>query len=367
MNTLVIGGTGPTGHFIVNGLKRRGHRVTILHSGRREIPETPDDIEHIHADAYSEASFAPAIENRTFDLCISNYGRLRMIANLTKDRVGRFISIGGGPVYRGYMNPALFKPAGLPVPTCEDAPLVDVEEEDNKGWRIAHTEKMVFEIHPGATHFRYPFIYGPYQMVPREWCVVRRIIDRRPFIIVPDDGLTLHTFGYAENLAHAVLLAVDNPEKSKGRIYNCGDEDILSLRQVIEIITKALDYHWEIVSMPWRLAVPARPMMMQPLPTHRYLDISKIKQDLGYRDVVHPADALAHTALWLAAHPPEKGGFEETVLEDPFDYDAEDKLVYAWKGLLGSMPEISYKQEPGFGMHYSGPGGRSRTSSEFSP
>ena len=211
MRTLVIGGTGPTGYHIINGLLRRGYSVTMLHSGEREFPEIPEDVEHIHADAYSADSYKNALTNETFDLCISNYGRLRMIAEITAGRVGRFISIGGGPVYRGYMNPELFKPAGLPVPISEDAPVVKLEVEDDKGWRIVRTEEAVFEFHPGATHFRYPYVYGPYQLVPREWCIVSRIIDNRAHIIIPEDGLTLHTFGFSENLAHAILLAVDKP------------------------------------------------------------------------------------------------------------------------------------------------------------
>jgi hypothetical protein len=83
------------------------------------------------------------------------------------------------------MNPGLLQPAGLPVPTPEDAPLVTSEAEDTKGVRIARTEAIVFEQHPCATHFRYPYVYGPYQLVPREWCVVRRIRDSRPFIVLP--------------------------------------------------------------------------------------------------------------------------------------------------------------------------------------
>jgi hypothetical protein len=31
---LVVGGTGPTGHFIVNGLRKRGFVVSMLHIGR---------------------------------------------------------------------------------------------------------------------------------------------------------------------------------------------------------------------------------------------------------------------------------------------------------------------------------------------
>ena len=37
MDILVIGGTGPSGPLIVNGLVERGHSVTILHTGRHEI------------------------------------------------------------------------------------------------------------------------------------------------------------------------------------------------------------------------------------------------------------------------------------------------------------------------------------------
>ena len=45
MNALVIGGTGPTGHFIVNGLRARGYGVTLFHSGRHERAEIPPEVE----------------------------------------------------------------------------------------------------------------------------------------------------------------------------------------------------------------------------------------------------------------------------------------------------------------------------------
>ena len=118
----------------------------------------------------------------------------------------------------------------------------------------------MLEQHPGAAHFRYPYVYGPRQLAPREWCIVRRMLDHRPFVIVPDGGLSLTTYGYSENLAHAVLLAVDQPEASHGQIYNCGDEVCLSLRQVVEIIARALDWTGEIVSLPNEIARTALPM-----------------------------------------------------------------------------------------------------------
>ena len=364
MDALVIGGPGPTGHFIVNGLLARGFRVAMLHSGRHEVAEIPDSVEHIHTDPFREEALREALGARTFDVCVATYGRLRVTARVLQGRCGRFVSVGGGPAYRGYMNAETWRPAGLPVPTGEDAPLVTSEAEDAKGLRIARTEEMVFGLHPTATHFRYPYVYGPYQLVPREWCVVRRILDRRPFIVVPDDGLTLCHYGYAENLAHAVLLSVDRPDASAGRIYNCGDEEVPSLRQVVEIVRDALGRSLEVVSLPAAFAVPARPLMMQPWTTHRVFDLTRLKTDLGYRDVVPAREALARTARWLEAHPLEPGGVEERTLQDPFDYASEDALVAAWRKALAAFTPPEFPRQPGYTASYSGPGGTPR-SGEF--
>jgi nucleoside-diphosphate-sugar epimerase len=220
---------------------------------------------------------------------------------------------------------------------------------------VRRTEEIVFEFHPDATHLRYPYVYGARQPLHREWPIVRRILDRRPHIILPDGGLTLSTFGYAENVAHAVLLAVDQPEVARGKTYNCGDEQTFTLRQVVELIARALDHEWKIVCMPWELARSARPLVMQPLPTHRVFDLSKIRTELGYRDQVPPAEALARTARWLAENPPAPGGMEEMILQDPFDYETEDRLVLAWERALAGLSEIRFPVEPGYTLSYSGP------------
>src|SRR5204863_300787 len=83
------------------------------------------------------------------------------------------------------------------------------------------------------------------------------------------------------NLAHAVLLAVDQPEAAAGKVFNCGDEEVLSIRQVVELVADALDHAFEIVSMPYELAIPARPLLAQPLPTHRVLDLGRLRGDLA--------------------------------------------------------------------------------------
>jgi nucleoside-diphosphate-sugar epimerase len=355
-SALLIGGTGPTGPAIAAGLDARGYDLTILHSGSHEVPEAAG-FRHIHGDVFSEQGVRDALGESAFDVVIAAYGRLRSISEVLKGRVGHLLSIGGAPVYHGFFEPAVFHPAGLPVPVREDAALA-TEDEDGKSYRIARTEELLFAAHPDATHFRYPYVYGPRQLAPREWCVVRRILDGRPFIILPDDGLTLIPFGYVDNLAHALLLAVDQPEAARGQIFNCGDDEKLTIRQVVELIMDEFGYDWEILSMPADLALPARPLMMNYRSTHRVTDTSKLRELLGYRDVVPARKAVRLAARWLAENRPAPGGYEESALQDPFNYLAEDTLAAWWRSAIANPPDLGYAELPGFGKSYAGPGTR---------
>jgi nucleoside-diphosphate-sugar epimerase len=145
----------------------------------------------------------------------------------------------------------------LPTPVPEDAPTVQTEEEHRFSYLIASTERAVLAAHPSGCVYRYPYVYGPYQLVPREWCAIRRALDKRPFIILSDGGLGLMTHGYAGNLAYGVLLAVDKPDKAAGQIYNCGDDCQFSIRQIVEIVADELNHRFEIVDLPAAAAYPA--------------------------------------------------------------------------------------------------------------
>ncbi len=354
---LLIGGTGPTGPAIARGLEARGYDITILHSGNHEVPEV-DHLRHLHGDVFSDDGLRAALGDETFDITIASYGRLRSIADVLTGRTGRILSIGGVPVYRGFFEPAIHRPPGLPVPTREDAPLA-TEHEDGKSYRIGRTEQLLFEKHPTATHFRYPYVYGPRQLAPREWVVIRRILDRRPFFILPDNGLALVPYGYVDNLAHAMLLAIDQPDASMGEIFNGGDDEKLTIRQVVEIVTDELGHDWELIDMPARFAVCARPILQNYLGTHRVVDTTKLRERLGYRDVVPAREAVRRATRWLVDNPPVRGGYEETALQDPFDYDAEDRLAAWWRNATSGFDATGlFAELPGYGKSYAGPGTR---------
>ncbi len=353
---LVIGGTGPTGPGVVNGLIERGYETTILHTGRHEVDTIPPTVEHIHTNPFRIDEVDAALDGRTFDVVYAMYGRLRDLAPFFVGRTGRFVAVGGVPAYRGFARPELNRPKGLLVPVRETAERA-VDDENDKVAKIVATEDVVFAHHPDATLFRYPLIYGPGQINPREWLVVRRIIDGRRRIIVADGGLTLRTAAYGPNASHALTLAVDHPDAAAGKAYNIGDEHVLTAAQTIEVVADALGAEVELVSLPAELATPARPFLGAETTLHQFTGVDAMMDDLGYRDVVPATDALAATARHLRDHPIERGSTTEMRLQDPFDYEAEDAIIDAYRsstdqvrGLAGSYdPDFRDRYAPGSG------------------
>lgn len=350
-SALVIGGTGPTGPGVVNGLIERGYRVTILHTGRHEVDTIPDEVEHIHTNPFRIDELAAAVGSRTFDVVYAMYGRLRDIAPWFVGRTGQFIAVGGIPAYRGISNPERNFPAGMPAPILESDALA-ADDPNDKVAKIVASEQTVFEHHPDGTLFRYPLIYGPGQITPREWLIVRRILDGRRRIIVADGGLTLRAAAYGPNASHALCLAVDRPEIAAGRAYNISDTQCLTAAQTIEVIADALEVEVELVDLPGHLAAPAKPFLGKPTTGHQLLSATRLVAELGYDDVVPVVDAVAATARHLAEHPIERGSSTEGRLQDPFDYEAEDELIETYRRAVDTVAGLAEGFDPGFSDRY---------------
>jgi len=348
---LVVGGTGPTGPYLVAGLRERGYDVTIFHRGTHEIPEIPHDVAHIHGDPHFPETIEAAIGGTTWDLAVVTYGRVRHLAEALVGRVGRFVSVGGFPIYKGYWDPFELSPPGMIVPVPEQGTVAG--PDDNRFSNLIRvTEEAVLAAHPAAAHFRYPYVYGPHQVEPKEWSIVRRVLDRRPYMLVADGGHALVSRGFAANLAHAVLLAVDLPERSAGQVYNCADETQYSIRQWIQLVAESLGAELPVVSLPYDLAAHADPLLLEGRGFHRLLDLQKLRDDLGYHDVVDVREGVRITAEWLVANRPEPGGLLETAIADRFDYDGEDRLVEAYRAAVEPLQALApQRPESGYAPH----------------
>jgi nucleoside-diphosphate-sugar epimerase len=289
-------------------------------------------VEHIHTDPHFGETLAPALEGRTYDLVVATYGRVRIIADVVKGKTNRLVTVSGSAVYAPARD-SRWGPLGAPLARPEDGPLQEDPAARGLGHPIWLTEQAVLgahnEGHYNATILRYPLVYGPNAPANSDWSIVRRILDGRRQFILGDGGLVVTRRGYGANVAHAVLLAVDQPDIASGQIYNVADDHQHSVRQRVELIAAALGHEWEYIDMPQSLARRASRLWTQQ--EHLAFDTTKIRTQLGYRDVVPAAEATALSARWLADNPPPPGGEVEEQLGDPFDYDAEDALIRAFQ------------------------------------
>lgn len=348
MRALVIGGTGPTGPYLVNGLLERGYDVSILHRGTHDSDLIPPQVGRIIGDPHFRETLAEALGPATFDVVIATYGRIRYVAEEMVGRTGRFLAIGGPPSYRGMFVAESNFPPGMAIPTPEDAPRVASEEEFRFGYLIAQTEDAVFARHAAgdyvATMFRYPLVYGRGALGSCIWQVMERVLDGRTHIVLPDGGLPVVTRGYAENCAHSVLLAVDQPDASGGQIYNVGDCQQYSLAGWVELICAEMGHELEIFGVPAAYAWSTADFLpLQSAPLHQLFDLHKIRHDLGYTDVVAARDAVAQMVRWHLDNPGPRRGNRT---DDPLNYRAEDAqvgLARAYGAQLAAVPHVTHE------------------------
>lgn len=324
---LIVGGTGPTGYALVERLLARGDRVTVLHTGAHEVPFS-GPVEHVHTDPNGLPELTEALASRVFDFAISTSGKLRHVVSCLDGAVGRLIAVTGLPAYTGWLVPP--GEPGYPVPLRENDPPIRQlgdSRHDLLTGRVQAGERDVLDTSARggfeAAIVRYTMVYGPYAYVPFEWYFVRRALDGRRRLALEADGLMLPQRGYAENLAAAILLLLDHPDAT-GRVFNVGDEQVLSVRAIADTVASALGHRFEPVPVPLRHSPCRNPFSLR---QNTLLDLSSLRA-LGYRDALPVVEATRRTAVWMAENPLAAGSDEELALgEHAFDYAAEDRAI----------------------------------------
>jgi nucleoside-diphosphate-sugar epimerase len=335
---LVIGGTGPTGPFVVEGLHERGFEVTILHGGQHEVEFAVPGIRHIHADPHFEETLREGVGDETFELVVAQYGRLRIVADVFRGRTERLVAVGGATALFAPREDERWGPIGRPTlfPDTSTVYVRDAGEDARYklGLRMVEAMEKLFDNHAAgaytATYVGYPVNYGPRTPGPYDWTVVRRILDGRRSFVLADGGVKLESRVYTENAAHSVLLVVDHPELAAGKRYSVADEVQFTMRQRAEFIARHLGHELELVDLPWEVAWPCYPLYRHDR-EHRLCQSTLVRAELGYRDPVEAGVALARTVDWLVENRPEPGGEIERQVGDPFAYDLEDELVERWR------------------------------------
>lgn len=350
-SALVIGGTGPTGPSILAGLLDRGFDVTIFHRGNHEPPDLPE-VRHIHGDPHFADTIAAGVGTGSYDVVVAAYGRTKLLAESFAGRAGHFLAIGGSPRYAGFNEPQLLSPFGPALPIREDGPsALSVDANDSPAIKFAQqivrTEEAVFSFHPEATYFVYPIVYGPRTVWPWEWSIIRRVKDGRGAILIPDEGLAVHSRVSAENAAALLLRAIDQPDISKGQRYNAGDERQYTIRQWVELLLEGLDATADLISVPSAIAPWVRAMYSPTsgsISDHTLLDTSKARYELGMRDVIDVRQSVRQLVDWYERNPVDEANSPAFV--DRFDYPLEDALIASWVRASTELRRVAHQDVP---------------------
>jgi len=163
-------------------------------------------------------------------------------------------------------------------------------------------------------------VYGPRDGQHRLFEYLKRMDDGRPAILL-GHGLAhwRWTRGYVENVAAAIALAVAD-ERASRRIYNVGAAEALSTADWVRKIGAAAGWKGQVCVV----AEEHLPDGLKPgIHTEHHLvtDSTRIREELGYAEVVSQDEALGRTVAWQRAHPPEK------IDPGQFDYATEDAVL----------------------------------------
>jgi nucleoside-diphosphate-sugar epimerase len=346
MKTLLIGGAGPTGPHVLRGLVERGHDVVVLHRGVHEADDLPA-VPHIHADPHFASSLGVAVAGLEFDLVLSMYGRTAVAAQVFAGQCGHIVCIGGTPIYRGLLDPGRGDPYGMALNAREDGPLI----EPGGGYaafgeKMARAEQAVFERGAegafGCTVVRYPQIYGPRNVLPTEWPVVRRVLDGRTRMVLPDGGLWIVSRCAARNAAALVLSVTDSLDRADGKAFNAADDEQFTVRQWAELVAHAAGGRLEFAGVPAEFSYAVLAGILPPgAEPHMLITADRARAELGYRAVTGAREAIAESVEWLIENPVTPR--THPVFAPSFDYEWEDRLVAAWErfaaGLAAEVPQ----------------------------
>jgi len=363
---LVVGGTAATGAPLIQELTSRGYDVTVYHRGTHEIPDLAQ-VEHIHGDPHFAESIEKDLAGRSWDVTVATYGRIRHLARSLRGRTGHLVTVSGMPAVKVLPG----------VPIDERDPEADPDSAPAGIGkllpRILQTEHEVLDAHRNghfaATVVRYPYVYGPYAVVPAEWHVVRRALDRRPRWILQGAGLAVEGRCAAPNAARLIALILDQPGNAGGKVFHAADDRQYTRREWVEIVGAAVGHRFEFVDVPAAIAplgCSAVPMsgeytwadpadVAAGILRHSQVSSAGARAALGYRDAVNPAEWMAVTARHWIDHQPTVDGQVGRMSPEEFDYAAEDRLLAWWDGVLAIAPD-DLRAAPLRGHSYDHPG-----------
>jgi nucleoside-diphosphate-sugar epimerase len=331
----------------VRELVASGNEVAVFHRGEHEI-DLPPSVRHIHGDRaqiadHREAfrSFAPEV---VVDMRSMTERDARAVVDAVRGIARRIVAVSSMDVYRAYGRAHGTEP-GPPIatPFDEDSPLREKlypYRDDTPpsigprpAWLGEYDKILVERTVLGdpdieGTVVRFPMVHGERDEQRRFYSLWKRMIDGRTAVLMSTKSASFRASRtHVDNAARAVALAAAD-DRARGRVYNVGEQDALAWVDWARLVASHVRWTGELVvapseRMPTRLR-DARPDMWD---HHLVTDTSRIRRELGYREVIGRDEGLARALTWYAQSPPA-----DPVAAAALDYAAEDHALVTIRG-----------------------------------
>jgi nucleoside-diphosphate-sugar epimerase len=337
MNILIIGGTNFIGPLVVDRLVAMHHQVTVFHRGH-STAKLPASVNHILGDRHSLSNHRSEFEQLAPDVVLDmipyTKSDAQSVIETFKGIARRAIGISSQDVYRA-RDILWGREVGIldPTPLSEYSPLrtqlypyrdvphpIEIPSDYDK---IPVEQIYMTCSEPIGTILRLPMIYGPNDPLLRFSPYLKRMDEGRSAIVLAEKIARWQgSYGYVENVAHAIALAVTDA-RAEHRIYNVAESTALSQGDFIRAIAQAAGWTGRVIEVP-QSVLPESSVSPFNVAQNWVTDSTLIRQELAYTELIAREDAFLRTVKWQRSHPPQMFSQDAPEL---LDYATEDKIL----------------------------------------
>jgi uncharacterized protein YbjT (DUF2867 family) len=239
----VFGGSGFLGRNVVRALCKRDYRIRV--AVRR--PELAGHLQplgkvgQIHA-VQANLRYPASVEAAMRDSHVA----INLVGILTEGGAQTFDAV------QGTGAGAVAKAAAAVGARMVHVSAIGADENSESRYARAKAagEKAVFSAIPSATVLRPSVVFGPEDQFTNRFAALARMSPALPLI---GGGVTKMQPVYVGDIATAVADAVDGKTKA-GATYELGGPEVLTMREIMEIILATTERNRMLVSLPFGLA-----------------------------------------------------------------------------------------------------------------
>lgn len=330
--SLIIGGRGQSGLAIGERLRKDGWDVTATTSG--SVPDA-EAAREITWRSLSDIPMDTLADNVDVVVHTTAFTRADAAALIDLgDRIGSAVVLSTLSVYTDATGRSLDTATDpdtfpeWPVPIPEHWPLVEPGDEGYSPQKAAVEEELREQAPWPVTIVRPGAIHGEHSRHLREWYFIKRVLDKRPSVVLPFDGRSIFQPTATANLAELVCLAARHPGH---RALNCGDLDPPTVLDICAVIDEVMGWRTEPVTVAGPEPGPSVGNHPWAVPRPVIADMHKAATELGYRQQVDYAEAMSSTVPWAidACRDRDWRDVFTQLAKYPelFDYEAEDRYL----------------------------------------